>query len=290
MRPMGAAQEARKHADLVYDVGLHKGEDTAFYLAKGFRVVAFEADPELASFCRTRFADAIRGHRLTIVEGAIVARDPDAAAGTRKVRFFRNKDVSVWGTTQPDWSQRNVDSRTRVETIEVDAVDFSRCLRTYGVPYFMKIDIEGVDVVCLREQLDVDARPDYLSIESEKVSFARLQEEMDLLAALGYTAFQAVQQWDAHRQVEPNPAREGVYAGHAFERGCSGLFGKDLPGTWRTKEEVLRQYRRIFWLYRLFGDRSPLCDSVIARGLGKALGRPMPGWYDTHARHACADR
>ena len=37
-----------KHADLIYDVGFHHGEDTAYYLKKGFRVVAFEAHPRLA--------------------------------------------------------------------------------------------------------------------------------------------------------------------------------------------------------------------------------------------------
>lgn len=26
-----------KHKDLVYDIGMHKGEDTEFYLRKGFR-------------------------------------------------------------------------------------------------------------------------------------------------------------------------------------------------------------------------------------------------------------
>ena len=36
-----------KRADLIYDVGFHQGEDTAFYLKKGFLVVAFEAHPRL---------------------------------------------------------------------------------------------------------------------------------------------------------------------------------------------------------------------------------------------------
>ena len=33
--------------NLIYDVGLHLGEDTEYYLKKGFRVIAFEANPEL---------------------------------------------------------------------------------------------------------------------------------------------------------------------------------------------------------------------------------------------------
>ena len=31
--------------DLIFDVGFHKGEDTEFYLKKGFPVVAADANP-----------------------------------------------------------------------------------------------------------------------------------------------------------------------------------------------------------------------------------------------------
>jgi hypothetical protein len=44
----GSRKADDKHADLICDVGFHRGEDTAFYLKKGFRVVAFEAHPRLA--------------------------------------------------------------------------------------------------------------------------------------------------------------------------------------------------------------------------------------------------
>jgi hypothetical protein len=48
---------------------MHRGEDTAYYLAKGFRVVAFEAHPEHAAHNQARFASDIAS--LRIVEGAI---------------------------------------------------------------------------------------------------------------------------------------------------------------------------------------------------------------------------
>ena len=34
--------------NLIFDIGMHIGQDTEFYLKKGFRVVAIEADPTLA--------------------------------------------------------------------------------------------------------------------------------------------------------------------------------------------------------------------------------------------------
>jgi len=54
----GAAQAATgkllalsQENDLVYDVGMNNGDDTAYYLSLGFRVIAIEANPELVA-CR----------------------------------------------------------------------------------------------------------------------------------------------------------------------------------------------------------------------------------------------
>ena len=55
---------------LIYDVGLHKGEDTDYYLKKGFQVVAIEANPELISECKERFKSRVARGDLRIIEGA----------------------------------------------------------------------------------------------------------------------------------------------------------------------------------------------------------------------------
>src|SRR5215475_4452413 len=64
-------QAMRMQDDLIYDVGLHSGKDTEFYLAKRFRVVAIEANPVLASRCKTKFASQIKEGRLHILQLAI---------------------------------------------------------------------------------------------------------------------------------------------------------------------------------------------------------------------------
>ena len=64
---------------------MHKGEDTDYYLRRGFNVVGIEANPDLAELCKIRFQDAIAPERLHIVEGAI------APPSTEKtVTFFKN--------------------------------------------------------------------------------------------------------------------------------------------------------------------------------------------------------
>jgi hypothetical protein len=34
--------------DLIFDIGAHRGEDTEYYLRRGFRVVAVECEPSIS--------------------------------------------------------------------------------------------------------------------------------------------------------------------------------------------------------------------------------------------------
>lgn len=44
---------------LIFDVGLHKDEDTHFYLKKGFNVAAFETNPSLIEHCKINSASKL---------------------------------------------------------------------------------------------------------------------------------------------------------------------------------------------------------------------------------------
>lgn len=283
-----------RHDDLIFDVGLHRGQDTEYYLSKGFRVVAFEANPTLVRHCREQFAEAIANDRLIIVEGAIVSPDSDAAHAGR-VRFWLNETMDIWGTADAAWAQRNARLGTRSKQIDVAAVDLAAALREHGVPHYMKVDIEGSDLVCLRALEAFRERPRYVSMESDKTSLAAIRAELELLATLGYDAFQLIEQSSIpHRQAQPVPAREGRHSPHVFERGCSGLFGRELPGPWLTLHRAIARYRWIRIGYRMLGDdgalkraRWPgaaLVRGVLRTALKTITRAPVPGWYDTHAR------
>ena len=236
--------------DLIYDVGMHQGEDTEFYLKKGFRVIAFEANPDLAASARAKFGDYIGNGKLVVVEGAIVEPSYPAEA----VEFYKNDKNSLWGTVSPYFAERNITFGAESTMIRVPRINFADCLATLGVPYYLKIDIEGMDTVCLRALLEVEGRPAYISIESDKADFKNVAEELEILTQLGYASFQAVQQTTVHRQVVPQPSEEGVAIEHVFTRGASGLFGKDLPGQWKTPGQIRDQYKRIFVDYKFWGE------------------------------------
>ena len=271
---------------MIYDVGLNLGQDTDFYLKKGFRVVAFEADPENVAVCKKRFADAIESGQLIIVEGAIVENNSPVKQET--VRFYRNEDHPLWGSTCEDWAYRNEVMGTSNEIIEVEAVDFAECLETYGIPFYLKADIVGSEVICLKALQEFENKPDYISIRSEKVIFRKLKEEFELLENLGYGDFKAIQQ-DFHNLKVPIKSPENEESFYQFEEGASGTFGEDTEGDWKVRDEILADYKKIFVLYWLFGDYSFLNQTnrgqkMVGR-LERIVRRPLPGWYDTHARH-----
>lgn len=276
-----------KDLGLIYDVGMHKGQDTDFYLRKGYRVVGFEANPENAEFCRERFAAAVADGRLTIIEGAI-AENFSRNGKPVKIKFYRNEDHSPWGSTSEDWTYRNEVMGTTHEVIDVDPVDFGECLKKYGIPFYLKADIVGSEVICLRALLGFENKPDYLSIRSEKVIFRRLEAEFDLLEQLGYNVFKAIRQDFEKANILVHGPEEDVR--YEFEEGASGPFGEDTIGDWKNREETLKDYRKVFVLYWLFGDYSFLIQTRRGKKFIKQLERVvrhgLPGWYDTHAKHS----
>lgn len=267
---------------IVFDVGLHRGEDTEYYLARGFRVVAIEANPDLVQFCEHRFKTHIESNALTIVHGAVV-QDDNASS----VRFYKNKKTSVWGTVVRKWAARNAALGADSEEIEVPVVNFERLLSEHGCPHYLKIDIEGMDLVCLKKLLRTDSRPKWISLESDKVDFTSLIEEFSVFEQLGYRRYYVQQQANIGDNKVPINSQEGNYVDYCFSAGSSGPFGADLNGPWLSKDEAVARYRKIFVEYQMFGDsgvvrRFPLGRYAVS-AMSRFAGRPLPGWYDTHA-------
>ena len=261
--------------DLIFDLGLHMGEDTALYLSKGFRVVAIEANPDLCSSAEQRFRGAIHDRRLTIVNKAI-ARQPGVAT------FYRNLDKSVWGTIDREWAERNDRFGTRTESLSVGATTMPDLLREFGVPYYLKVDIEGLDITAVEGLATIASRPRYVSIESDKDSFKALRREIQTFTDLGYEWFKVVNQRYVQKQIPPHPALEGKFSDHKLEEGSSGLFGEEAPGKWLTAEQTIEAYKPIFLRYAMTGDERFIRNRPIRRLL-KELGF-RADWYDTHAK------
>jgi FkbM family methyltransferase len=261
--------------NLVFDIGLHRGEDSEFYLKKGFDVVGVEANSALCEEVSYRFQTEIKSGQIRIVNKAV-------AHQSGVVKFYTNSKYSVLSTTNPEWAERNRRQGNDSFECEVEATTIAALITEFGTPYYMKIDVEGSDLLVVEGLAHVTDRPKYLSIESEKDSFRGLRREFLILNSLGYDEFNVVNQPNVVRQRPPNPPKEGRYASHQFQFGSSGLFGEELPGPWLTADEAIEVYRPIFLRYALCGD-DPFLRSRLVRALLRRIGFAAD-WYDTHAR------
>ena len=218
---------ARPHPFLIYDLGMNHGEDTDFYLAKGFSVVGVEASPPLAAQLAARFAFDIRARHLTLLHCGVWAE-----AGS--LTFYVNEDNDHWSSFDPHYGTRQ---GTKFHTIAVPCVTTAALFAAHGVPYYLKIDIEGADRHVLAALAGEPVRPDFVSVEEYGVQAVRD------LAAAGYTRFQAVTQANKAWAVPPDPPREGRFVQRAFDGTDSGMFGEELPAdAWLPIEAFLAHF------------------------------------------------
>jgi FkbM family methyltransferase len=260
--------------DLIYDVGFHCGEDSEFYLAKGFKVVAIEAHPELYRAGLEKFAREIESGRLVLLNVAV-------AETNGPISFFES-DNDVWGSINRDAARRNVRLGAGWREIKVEGRQFAEILRENGVPYFMKVDIEGADFLCLKALAEFDDRPRYVSIEAEVDILSAIRHEIAALSSLGYTKFKIVRQGHVPLQSCPNPAREGKFVEYKFPYGSSGMFGEEAPGEWIGSDRTVENYRKIVRVQRLFGDKGWIRRLPLGNKITNFI-RPDVSWYDTHA-------
>ena len=251
--------------DLVYDVGMHNGDDTAYYLQRGYRVVAIEAAPDLVEAGRLRFAREIAENRLTICPVAIAETEGE-------ISFWICESHSVWNSTQHRLASRK---NSKHREIAVPSCRLRKLLDAHGVPFFMKIDIEGSDFLCL-EDLDSADLPRYLSIEVSQVHGLAIPTR---LRDLGYTSFKCISQFH-YLPLQLPPSSEQInyerwhgqrYSrsfwlrvyrklgaqrhldrrllslksahGWVFPEGSSGSFGEETFGRWQTYDELCDTYR-----------------------------------------------
>ncbi len=233
--------------DLVFDIGMHRGLDTEWYLAKGFRVVAVEANPLLAKEVAARLSGPVSEGRLVIENVGIAP-----SAGT--LPFYVNLDNDEWSSFDKSLGTRD---GTKFEVISVPCINSRALFEKHGIPYFVKIDIEGFDHHVVRAAGELKDKPKYLSVEDN--GFESLLE----LHRIGCRAFKFLDQVEKWKIVLPDPPREGSYAPGSFGACTSGPFGEEVPGAWMEIDEAA--------LFYLVNIRPP--------GIGL-----IKNWWDIHVK------
>jgi FkbM family methyltransferase len=274
-------------SDLIYDVGMHDGDDSLFYLLKGFRVVAVEADPDLCQAAAERFQPFLQSGQLTIVNRAIAPKAGPA-------NFYRSSTPG-WGTVVDEWNRYNVAHGVDAGSVVVEGITLADLVGIHGHPFYLKVDIEGMDRTALESLTATTVRPRYVSMEisfERSPTMASIRSDFDTLVRLGYDRFKMIDQVLVPEQLPPSPARTGKYVPYTFTNSASGLFGEEAPGEWLSAEAALDSFRRICrknWLPLLLHRKTRLYSYYVRIMVRLTGNSPNLGWYDIHARHSSVE-
>lgn len=251
------------------------GSDTNHYLSEGYNVVAVEADPELIKKARQRFRNYINSGQLTLVSAGIAQHRGVAD-------FYVNTAYPIWNSFDEKIASRD---NLPYSTIQIECVPFDEIISQYGIPYYLKVDIEGQDKFCL-EALDKLDLPKYISFEADNEGNP---EMLDRLYELGYRKFKCINQNNflpiaipyISGFTESQMSRRDVlylrtrYSRNIFLRvfrkfkgrsmaekllrpsshlrhevGSSGPFGEETMGDWLSYEKVKSLYLSSYASYR----------------------------------------
>jgi FkbM family methyltransferase len=210
---------------LIYDVGMHNGDDTAYYLAKGAKVVAIEANAALCDAAAQRFAVEIADGRLTLLNVAVGDRDGFA-------EFYIEHGNGVRSSLLGRPGKASVTVRVR---------RLSAIFGEHGLPDFAKIDVEHVDHLVVEELRQSGKLPAQVSVEAHRI------DVVDQLIGAGYRSFRLVNCARVARRFASQTITRinGERVVHAFPHHSSGPFGEDLPEPWYSGPTA-----RTLWLRR----------------------------------------
>ena len=165
--------------------------------------------------------------------------------------------------------------------INVDCVPIMDVIDEFGVPDYMKIDIEGNDRICISGLTNATA-PRYVSIEMDHFAGER---DLHILARLGYQDFKVICQNNSWHQVTTRniwsyewppdnfiirrlrrlrAAPSRIFAGRRY--GESGPWGEKTSGVWHSVDHAHSVWRSLHELDERQGTH----------GLG--------WWFDIHAK------
>lgn len=226
---------------------MYDGSDTRYYLEEGHKVVAVEANPNLCERASKALEGYIKAGQLDIVHAAI------GPAGATMELTLAGDDVGSSSVLQG-----RVASKNAVGSYSVKAISIQELFDRYGLPYYLKVDIEGCDRMCVLA-LTSQTRPKFLSFEIGN----DVEELLDHARSIGYQRFKVVNQCNflelanqrryydriCHRLLRllgyADPARVRR-AGRFFAVGhSSGPVPWHGNGAWRSARATIARWREL---------------------------------------------
>lgn len=258
-------------AGTVFDLGFYDGVDSLSYLQSGLCVVGVEADPDLINAAVDHYAVWIAQGKLQLVNAAVAPSQEQPWT-----TFYRNKCTREWNSFYWSVGCRTCEAPYKpaeigCDSVSVAALDCGQIFTQFGMPHYLKLDIEGAESGCFAALSSYAAHgptqmPQFVSAEITQLNY------LDSLLGLGYTSFKLVRQDSLHSGVS---SHSGPWGENALD--CR------TGAAWRTYAEARAELDAI--LAKDF-DAADACPGGVCLIHGDAGCGDAFMWYDVHATFA----
>jgi FkbM family methyltransferase len=189
--------------NLVFDIGAHVGDRIRIFRRLGARVVAVEPQPALVRTLKLIYgrdpAVAIEpvavGRRVAMLDFRLNVDNPTVSTASDAFRRAANG--------APGW-----EGQSWTRTIQVPAVTLDALCTRYGMPAFIKIDVEGSEAEALAGMTRASPA---LSFEFTMIQRDVAAACIEQCARLGYTRYNAML-GESHALVHPDWVSAGTIA------------------------------------------------------------------------------
>jgi FkbM family methyltransferase len=173
-----------RKGDRIFDIGANRGIKTGFFLKMGAHVVAVEPDVTNQSVLRERYLKYRFAHKpVTVVGKAVSDKEAVETMWINEAGSTENTLNLKWVETLRTDEERFGHSMKFAEQIKVETVTLKHLMQDYGDPFYVKIDVEGLELKVLQGLF----KPvPYLSFEVNLPEF--LQEGLKCVQLLGSMA------------------------------------------------------------------------------------------------------
>jgi FkbM family methyltransferase len=164
--------------DLIFDVGANIGDMTNIFKNNAKKVVAFEPNPQLSNQLRYRFN----------MDNVVI--DPRGISDDIGIKNFNISAAHTISTLSDDWvtNSRFSDLNAWDLVLEIETITLDKAIDEYGVPDYIKIDIEGYEYEVLTSFTKL-LNHTIISFEWAEEQKSKLIEIINHLHHLGYNKF-----------------------------------------------------------------------------------------------------